>query len=124
MKLPPDIQIAVRDNRLSMGHARALINVENPEQQMYIFHKSLSEDLSVRKVEEIVRGLNEEKNEPVKGSKLKYPKQYQSVKKQLDSIFNSKIDFSMNEKGRGKIVIPFKSATDLERIVKIIENQK
>ncbi|HNC13912.1 MAG TPA: ParB/RepB/Spo0J family partition protein, partial [Cyclobacteriaceae bacterium] len=50
LKLPPDIQIAVRDNRISMGHARAIINVENPDQQLYIFKKTLEEDLSVRKV--------------------------------------------------------------------------
>src|SRR6186713_1701377 len=61
LKLPPDIQIAVRDNKLSMGHARAIINVENPEQQLYIFKKTLSEDLSVRKVEELVRDLSAEK---------------------------------------------------------------
>ena len=57
LKLPPDIQIAVRDNKFSMGHARAIINVENAEQQLYIFKRTLSEDLSVRKVEELVRTL-------------------------------------------------------------------
>jgi ParB family chromosome partitioning protein len=55
LKLPPDVQIAVRDNKISMGHARAIINVENPDQQLYIFKKTLTEDLSVRKVEELVR---------------------------------------------------------------------
>src|SRR5689334_1226699 len=59
LKLPPDIQIAVRDNKLSMGHARAIINVENPEEQLYIFKKTLAEDLSVRKVEELVRDLSQ-----------------------------------------------------------------
>src|SRR6478609_3449800 len=57
LKLPPDIQIAVRDNKLSMGHARAIINVENADQQLYIFKKTLSDELSVRKVEELVREL-------------------------------------------------------------------
>ena len=61
---------------------------------------------------------------PTPTTKEKYPKEYQIIKKQLDKIFNSRIDFSMNDKGKGKIVIPFKSADDLERIVKIIENQK
>src|SRR5688572_25556067 len=61
LKLPPDIQIAVRDNKLSMGHARAIINVENPDQQLYIFKKALAEELSVRKVEELVRDLSSEK---------------------------------------------------------------
>jgi ParB family chromosome partitioning protein len=63
LKLPPDIQIAVRDNRISMGHARAIINVENPDQQLYIFKKTLAEDLSVRKVEELVREFASTKKE-------------------------------------------------------------
>ena len=78
----------------------------------------------MRKVEEIVRNLNDAKSEEKRENISKYPKEYHGIKKQLDTIFNSKIDFSMNKKGKGKIVIPFKSATDLERIVKIIENQK
>jgi ParB family chromosome partitioning protein len=57
LKLPPDIQIAVRDNKLSMGHARAIINVEKAEEQLFIFQKAIREDLSVRKVEELVREL-------------------------------------------------------------------
>src|SRR5687767_13832493 len=63
LKLPPDIQIAVRDNLLSMGHARAIINVENFDQQLYIFKKTLQEDLSVRKVEELVREVGNKKAE-------------------------------------------------------------
>ncbi|MFO0505916.1 MAG: ParB/RepB/Spo0J family partition protein, partial [Chryseotalea sp.] len=62
LKLPPDIQIAVRDNQLSMGHARAIINVENPDQQLYIYKKVIAEDLSVRKVEELVREFSQQKN--------------------------------------------------------------
>ena len=57
LKLPPDIQIALRDNKLSMGHARAIINVESPDSQLYIFKKTLQEDLSVRKVEELARDV-------------------------------------------------------------------
>ena len=63
LRLPPDIQIAVRDNKLSMGHARAIINVENPDKQLYIFKKTLNEDLSVRKVEELVREMSPRKGE-------------------------------------------------------------
>src|SRR5689334_24424126 len=59
LKLPPDIQAALRDNRISMGHARAIVSVENPEEQLYIFKKTLAEDLSVRKVEELVRQVDE-----------------------------------------------------------------
>ncbi len=124
LKLPAIVQKGLIEKQISMGHARAIINIESAETQTHLFNQIIKYGFSVRRVEEIVRGLNNKKIEPLKGNKLKYPKEYQSVKKQLDSIFNSKIDFSMNEKGKGKIVIPFKSATDLERIVKIIENQK
>src|SRR5688572_31984198 len=76
LKLPPDIQIAVRDNRLSMGHARAIINVENPDKQLYIFKKTLEEDLSVRRVEELVREMaprKADKSEPEKESSSAAP---------------------------------------------------
>ncbi len=124
LKLPAIIQKGLIDKQISMGHARAIISIENPETQTQIFNQIIKYAFSVRKVEEIVRSLNEEKTETGKDRSQKYPKEYQAVKKQLDSIFNSKIDFSMNGRGKGKIVIPFKSAADLERIVKIIENQK
>src|SRR5689334_24037222 len=59
LKLPPDIQAALRDNRISMGHARAIVSVENPDSQLYIFKKIITEDLSVRKVEELARQVDE-----------------------------------------------------------------
>jgi ParB family transcriptional regulator, chromosome partitioning protein len=125
LKLPAVIQKGLREKEISMGHARAIINIEDTDTQTMIYNQIIKYGFSVRKVEEIVRDLNEENNEKeAKTKKQKFPKEYQIIKKQLDSIFNSRIDFSMNDKGRGKIVIPFKSAKDLERIVKIIENQK
>lgn len=125
LKLPAIIQKGLIDKQISMGHARAIINIENQEKQTSIYNQIVKNGLSVRKVEEMVRDLNNPENEGQSIEKHdKFPKEYNSVKKQLDSIFNSKIDFKMNEKGKGKIVIPFKSAADLERIVKIIENQK
>ncbi len=123
LKLPAVIQKALRDKQISMGHARALINIEDPETKVMIYEQIIKHDFSVRKVEEIVRDLNTEE-EPEKTRKRKYPKEYQPVKTQLDKIFRSRIGFTMSDKGKGKIVIPFKSAKDLERIVKIIENQE
>jgi ParB family chromosome partitioning protein len=75
-------------------------------------------------VEEIVRNIGNEAQNVAEPEKPKFPKEYQPVKKQLDKIFSSKVEFSMNSNGKGKIVIPFKSPADLDRIVKIIENQK
>lgn len=125
LRLPAVIQKGLIDKEISMGHARAIINIENPDTQIAIFEQTIKNGYSVRKVEEIVRSLNTEDNlKPTAAKSLKFPKEFGGVKKQLDDIFNTRIDFSMNEKGKGKITIPFKSEKDLERIVKIIENQK
>ncbi len=125
LKLPALVQKGLIEKQISMGHARAIINIEDAETQIMIFEQIIKHGFSVRKVEEIVRDLSAaEGKESSKSAKLKFPKEYQSIKTQLDKIFSSRIDFSMNEKGKGKITIPFKSEADLERIVKIIENQK
>lgn len=125
LRLPAVIQKGIIDKQITMGHARALINVDNSEIQTNFFELIVKNGLSVRKVEEMVRNTVEVKPlETASLSKQKFPKEYNHIKKQLDNLFSSKIDFSMNEKGKGKIVIPFKSTADLDRIVKIIENQK
>lgn len=125
LKLPAIIQKGLREKVISMGHARAIINIEDQDTQTMIYNQIIKYGFSVRKVEEIVRDLNSDEKEETKGkSKEKLPKEFQNLKKQLGSIFSSRIGFSMDEKGKGKIVIPFKSADDLDRIVKIIENQK
>ncbi|TNF40023.1 MAG: ParB/RepB/Spo0J family partition protein [Bacteroidetes bacterium] len=125
LKLPAVIQKGLIDKLISMGHARAIINIEDADAQTLIYSQIVKMGLSVRRVEEIVRNLNNaEAKETVTTEKHKFPKEYQNLKKQLDKILNSKIDISMNSHGRGKIVIPFKSVSDLERIVKIIENQE
>ena len=125
LKLPAIIQKGLIDKQISMGHARAIINIENPDKQTLIYNQIIKMGLSVRRVEEIVRNIgNEAQNETAETEKQKFPKEYKPIKKQLDKIFSSKVDFSMNSNGKGKIVIPFNSPADLDRIVKIIENQK
>ncbi|MCG6186658.1 ParB/RepB/Spo0J family partition protein [Maribellus maritimus] len=125
LKLPAVIQKGLREKVISMGHARAIINIEETETQIMIYNQIIKYGFSVRKVEEIVRDLNDDSaDKSSKSQREKLPREYQVIKKQLDSIFKSRIGFSMNDKGKGKITIPFKSAEDLERIVKIIENQK
>lgn len=122
LKLPPDIQIAVRDNRLSMGHARAIINVENPEQQLYIFKKALNEDLSVRKVEELVRELSSRKNEGSAPAPASAPatKEIAQLQSRLSSHFGTRV--AVKSDGRkGEIRIPFLSVEDLNRILDIIK---
>lgn len=125
LRLPAIIQKGLRDKEISMGHARALINIDDSDVQEMIYNQIVKHGFSVRKVEEIVRDLSENNDEKkqTKAKKRELPGKYRSMKGQLGKLLNSRIGISMNEKGKGKIVIPFKSEQDLERIVKIIENQ-
>lgn len=125
LKLPAIIQKGLIEKQISMGHARAIINIDEAETQIMIFEQISKYGFSVRKVEEIVRNYNNKDRQEISSTKKqKFPKEFQTIKKQLDKIFKSQIDFTMNDKGKGKITIPFKSKKELERIVKIIENQK
>ena len=125
LKLPPEIQLGIREKKISMGHARALINIENPKSQVQIYNRIVEEGLSVRKTEEVVRDLNEQpqKAEKVKNKiKNELPEEYVQLKDHLSKHFDSKIDFRRNPKGDGKIIISFKSDEDLERILGILDN--
>jgi ParB family chromosome partitioning protein len=120
--LPPDVQIAVRDNKISMGHARAIINVENPDQQLYIFKKALTEDLSVRKVEELVRNLSATNNaeKTVQPPSSAVNREIAQLQSQLSSHFGTRIVIKSDGK-KGEIKIPFLSVEDLNRILDILK---
>jgi ParB family chromosome partitioning protein len=124
LKLPPDIQIAVRDAQLSMGHARAIINVENPEQQLYIFKKTLTDDLSVRKVEELVREVSGKKSDPANtapASSTSSPsREINQLQAKLSSHFGTRVAVKSDGK-KGEIKIPFLSVEDLNRILDILK---
>lgn len=121
LKLPPDIQIALRDNILSMGHARAILGVEAPDKQIFLFKRIISEDLSVRKVEELVRQMNTVKTSsaPVKPAGST-PREATQLQSRLSSHFGTKV--SVTSDGRkGEIKIPFVSVDDLNRILDILK---
>lgn len=124
LKLPPDLQAGLRDKRISMGHARAIINVEEVEKQLHIFQKIIEEDLSVRKVEELVRELIAPKAEKTKPKKQEASthEQYelQQIQTKLSSHFGTRVNLKANDKFRGEIKIPFASTEDLNRILDII----
>jgi len=127
LKLPPDIQIAVRDNKISMGHARAIINVENPEQQLYIFKKIIDEDLSVRKVEELVRELSAAKTQATTSPSSANQQNAASreviqIQSRLSSHFGTRVVVKSDGK-KGDIRIPFLSIEDLNRILDILKMQ-
>lgn len=129
LKLPAEVQLGIRARKLSMGHARTLINVEDENEQLKIFYRIIEEDLSVRKVEELVKKLKEPREEKPQesassGSINEIPQEYQELKEQLAQFFHTKIDFKRNNNGSGKIVIPFKSDEELERIIATLDTIK
>lgn len=122
LKLPPDIQIAVRDNRLTMGHARAIINVDSADQQLYIFKKTLAEELSVRKVEELVREMGSPKSGTTSSSPAAptaAAKEMGQLQSRLSSHFSTRVMVKSDGK-KGEIKIPFVSVEDLNRILDIL----
>lgn len=123
LKLPPDIQIAVRDNRISMGHARAIINVDTPENQLYIFNRILKEDLSVRKVEELVRQLaggRSTKKTSETPMEAATAREISRLQTQLSSHFGTRVIVKSDGR-KGDIRIPFLSVEDLNRILDILK---
>ena len=109
-----------------MGHARTLVNVENPKIQIEAYYKIMDEELSVRKAEDIVRKINKGqlKGTINKEIKEKLMEDYKDLQEQLSGFFTSKVQFRVNEQGKGKIVIPFESGEDLERIMSILDKFK
>lgn len=120
LKLPPDIQIALRDGRLSMGHARALISIEDVSLQLDIFQQIVKKELSVRKVEELVREAGNRKTAPALDSREPRA-EIKEVQTRLSSHFGTKINVKANVQNKGEIKIPFNSTEDLNRILEILE---
>ncbi|HBS87061.1 MAG: chromosome partitioning protein ParB [Bacteroidetes bacterium GWF2_38_335] len=124
LKLPAEIQLGIRNKKITMGHARAVVNIEDPETQLMIYQQILKYDFSVRKVEEVVRELSEvkeEKEEKTAKSKISHPEEYEKLEEHLSTYFESKVEFKKGSRGAGKIIIPFKNDDDLERIIGIID---
>ena len=124
LKLPAKIQKGIVEKNITMGHARALVNIKDSDMQLMIFDEILKNDYSVRRVEEIVRNYNEDNSSLIqeeKQVKQKFPTEYEDLNNHLNKFFHSKIDFRMDQSGKGKIVIPFSSSKDLERILGILD---
>jgi len=117
LKLPPDIQVAVRSNQLSMGHARALINVDTVDKQLYLFNEIKTKGLSVRQTEELVRKLYKE-NAPVKNSvKPTMPEAFKRIEDNLASHFSTRVKLNHNKKGEGSISIEYYSLQELNKLL-------
>jgi len=120
LKLPPDIQAGLRDGKVSMGHARALINIDSVDIQLSIYKRIIEEDLSVRKVEDLVRDLAD--IEEKKTNPQKKPTDYAllQIQSKLASRFGTKVQIKKDADNKGEIKIPFVSEEDLNRILEIL----
>lgn len=123
LKLPAEIQLGIRNKQLTMGHARTLINIEDIDQQIKVYYHVVNEELSVRKTEELVRQMQLEKlKDPAKASKKKQLiEEYEELSEELSKVFSSEVVFRINNKGKGKIVIPFEDSDDMERILGLLD---
>ena len=123
LKLPAEIQLGIRNKQLMMGHARALINIEDPKKQIDVYYKIIEDDLSVRQVEKLVRELDfDKKKDPRKiERKKKLNDDFVQLTDHLNRIFSSKVSFRINEHGKGKIVIPFENPEEMERILGVFD---
>ena len=129
LKLPALIQVALKNKEIDMGHARALLSLDNPKTQIRIFNEIQAHGYSVRKVEEMVKALmagesvtTDGKRKIALGNKLS--EEYTVLQNHLCHFFGSKVQLSCSSKGKGKISIPFNNEKDLERIMEILDSLK
>lgn len=131
LRLPAEIQLALKDKHLSMGHARALLGIEDAEQQVALYHLIAAQDLSVRKVESLVRDFIEgrildfrqleEKNAKKSNGAAPQNELFGMMSQRLSEMFSAKVKMTCNEKGQGKITIPFKSDEELQHIIGLLD---
>ena len=124
LKLPAEVQMGIKDKKIDMGHARALVTIPNPEVQLELYNRIIKEGLSVRKVEAVVKedaletkNKSEKKTKPVQRTS----DEFDALKHHLSRFFDAQVDFKYSKSGKGKITIPFNSNEDLERIIGIFD---
>ncbi|NVN94876.1 MAG: ParB/RepB/Spo0J family partition protein [Bacteroidetes bacterium] len=121
LKLPAEVQLDIHDDKISMGHARALITLDNIDQQLVITKQIVEKGLSVREVEKMVRAINNPEKKKVKNSANALPENYNLAKNVLKHRLSSKIEIKRNNRGRGNIVISFISDKDFDRILDLLK---
>jgi ParB family chromosome partitioning protein len=121
LKLPPSIQASIRDGAISMGHAKALITIDDPAKQLFIHQHIIQQGLSVRKVEELVRDMQKApvKKEGKQPEPVSY--QLQKIQDDLASKFSTRVTLKVGSRGNGVIEIPFLSEDDLGRILEMLD---
>ena len=127
LKLPAQVQMALQKKVLDMGHARALLSLESPSQQIKLFKDIIKNNYSVRKVEELVKRIKNEElgdKEQKIFAKPQLTEKMGTLTRQLSTVFATKVQMTCSAKGKGKISIPFANEADLERIILLIDKLK
>ena len=122
LKLPAEIQMGLKDKKIDMGHAKSLLSLNDPSTQLMVYEQILEYGFSVRKTEEIVREINEEgASKPNRKPRKETPEEYRILQQHFSAFFGAKVSFSCNDKGAGKLSIPFANEQELERIIQLFD---
>ncbi len=130
LKLPASIQMGLKNREIDMGHARALLTLDDPALQLQVYNEIQQTGMSVRKVESLVKELAEggsvsaSNGKKLKGKSVASTAVYASLKEALSSLFHTKVQLTCSDKGRGKITIPFANESELERIIDMLDRLK
>ncbi|MBQ4344796.1 MAG: ParB/RepB/Spo0J family partition protein [Muribaculaceae bacterium] len=129
LKLPAEVQLGLRDKRIDMGHARALLSIEKPTLQLKLYNETIKQGLSVRKVEELAKVYQQGDVEEGKTTKASAKSSYRNsdfdiLKKHLSTAFKTQVQFSCDNTGKGKITFPFKNEDELARLITIFDTLK
>lgn len=128
LKLPAEVQLGLRDKRVDMGHARALLTIEKPSLRLKLYNEIIKYGLSVRKVEELAKSYQKAdesgKTPPPSRPASATNKEYEILKQHLSSSFNTQVQFTCNPKGKGKITFPFSNEDELARLIALFDTIK
>ena len=129
LRLPAQIQLSLQKKEIDMGHARALLSIDSPSLQIKLYKEIMKNNYSVRKVEEMVSLLKQGEDVSLGSKKIvakqnELPEEFTVLKDRLSEFLNTKVQFTCNPKGKGKISIPFNSEEDLERILTLFDQLK
>lgn len=120
LRLPAEIQLGVKEKKIEMGHARAILAIDDTATQIRIYKKIIQENLSVRKVEQLIKAMQDE-NPSVNSKQVQTLSEYKQIQDNLAKLFGTKVQFTCNDKGKGKISVPFKDDKELARIMQLLD---
>ena len=123
LKLPAEVQVAIRNNQISMGHARCLVNLESDGEQIEMMKRIIEKGLSVRQVEDLAK-QSREKQQQGQIKKKQLPEFHAARRKALSAKLDTDIEITRSQRGKGKITIAFKNDKDFERIIALLESEK